>query len=63
MPLLEILAFTVVAIGLYFAADGALRHLEARRGAHYEQRSVIFFAILLILATLTFALIRAIAGG
>lgn len=60
---LELVAFTIVGIGLYLAADAALRHLERGRGAPFENRSVIFFAILLALAITSFALIRALVGA
>jgi len=55
---MEIVAFTLVAIGLYFAADALLEWIERRRGARFENRQVVFFAIILPLALLAFWLMR-----
>jgi hypothetical protein len=53
----EIVYFTLVGIGLYFASDWILDHVEARRGKRFENRSVIFFVIILVLALVSFQLI------
>lgn len=50
--------FTVVAIVLYFAADAILDWIERLRGKRFENRQVVFFAIMLPLALASFALIR-----
>ena len=55
---MEIIYFTLVGIGLYFASDWILDRIEAARGRHFENRSVIFFAIILALALTTFQLIN-----
>ena len=55
---MEIVYFTVVAIGLYALADAALRRLERLRGAPFENRQLVFFAIILPLALLTFWLLQ-----
>ena len=55
---MEIVYFTLVGIGLYFAADWILDRLETKRGARFEDRSVIFFVIILALALVTFQLLR-----
>lgn len=55
---MEIVYFTVVAIGLYVVADAALRWLEQLRGARFENRQLVFFAIILPLALLTFWLLQ-----
>jgi predicted PurR-regulated permease PerM len=55
---MEIVYFTVIAIGLYFAADALLDWVERRRGRRFENRQVVFFAIILPLALLTFWLLR-----
>jgi hypothetical protein len=55
--------FTIVGIVLYFAADRALNALEVRAGRRFEYRSLIFFAILLPLALLTFALLQRFTPG
>ena len=56
---MEFLYFVAAAIGLYVFSDWLLRRIEARLGRHLEQRSLIFFAILLGSALASFALIRA----
>jgi hypothetical protein len=55
---MEIIYFTVIAVGLYFGADALLNWLERKRGARFENRQVVFFAIILPLALATFWLIR-----
>jgi hypothetical protein len=46
-----------VGIGLYFASDWILDRLETRRGSRFENRSIIFFVIILVLAFVSFQLI------
>jgi hypothetical protein len=53
-----ILYYTLAGIVLYFAADWILNRIEIRRGARFEHRSLIFFAILLTLALASFQLIQ-----
>jgi hypothetical protein len=60
---MEALYFTAVAIALYFLSDWLLRRIERARGRVFEQRSLIFFGILLASALLAFAAIRQFAGG
>jgi predicted PurR-regulated permease PerM len=60
---MEIVYFTVIAIGLYFAADALLDWVERRRGRRFENRQVVFFAIMLPLALLTFWLLRLFSGS
>jgi hypothetical protein len=54
---MEIVYFTLVAIGLYFAADWVLDRIETARGRRFENRSVIFFVIMLALTLTAFQLI------
>ncbi|MCC7058865.1 MAG: hypothetical protein IT508_01390 [Burkholderiaceae bacterium] len=54
--------FTIVAIVLYFLADRILDVLERRAGRRFDQRSLIFFALLLGMALITFAVIRHLFG-
>jgi hypothetical protein len=54
---LEIVYFTLVAAGLYFISDWLLSRIERARGKRFEQRSMIFFAIIMVLALITFQLI------
>jgi hypothetical protein len=53
----EIVYFTLVGIGLYFGSDWILDRLETRRGSRFENRSIIFFVIILVLALVSFQLI------
>ena len=62
-PMFEILVFTLNAIVIYFLADWILRMIEARRGAILPQRQVIFFAIILVLALVSFRLLRMVLSG
>jgi len=59
---MEILYFALVALTLYAVSDWILQRLELARGERFEQRSLIFFGLLLGLAIPSFALIRYIAG-
>jgi MFS family permease len=54
--------FTLAAIGLYFLADRLLDLLEHRAGRRFENRSLIFFGLLLGLSLVTFAVIRRFVG-
>jgi hypothetical protein len=60
---MESLYFVLVAIILYFGADWMLRRMEAAAGQPFKYRSFIFFAILLTLALVSFALIRNYSGN
>jgi hypothetical protein len=51
---MDLVWFTLVAIGLYFGADWLLDWIERRRGARFENRQVVFFAIILPLALVAF---------
>jgi len=55
---MEILWFTLTAILLYVAADWILNRIEIACGRRLEYRSIIFFAILLVMALSSFALFR-----
>ena len=59
---MDVVYFTIVAIGLYFAADWLLERLELARGKRFENRQVVFFAIILPLALASFWLVRALSG-
>jgi predicted PurR-regulated permease PerM len=53
----EIVYFTLVGAGLYFFSDWLLDRIEKARGQRLANRNIIFFAIILVLALLTFKLI------
>jgi predicted PurR-regulated permease PerM len=55
---MDIIYFTIIAIGIYFAADWLLDLIERKRGKRFENRQVAFFAIILPLALLTFWAVR-----
>jgi len=55
---MEILWFTLAAIFLYVAADWILNRIEIVYGRRLEYRSIIFFAILLVMALSSFAIFR-----
>ena len=59
---MEIILFTGVAAVLYLVADRLLQLLESRAGRRFDNRSMVFFAILLTLAVVTFAAIQRFAG-
>ena len=55
---MDLVYFTVIALGLYFGADWLLERIERARGKRFENRQVAFFAIILPLALATFWLVR-----
>jgi len=60
---MQIVLFTLLAVVLYLVADRALNALERRAGRRFDNRSVIFFAILLVLAMVSFAVVQRFAPG
>jgi hypothetical protein len=60
---MQIVLFTVLAVVLYLVSDRLLVALETRAGRRFEYRSLIFFAILLALAVVTFTVVQRIATG
>jgi predicted PurR-regulated permease PerM len=55
---MEMIYYTVTAVLLYLVSDWILNRIEIRRGARFEHRSLIFFAIILVLAVAVFNLIQ-----
>ena len=55
---MEMLYYTVAAIFLYVVSDWLLNQIENRRGERFENRSLIFFAIILVLSVALFNLIQ-----
>jgi hypothetical protein len=53
-----LLYYTLTGIVLYLLADWLLNQVEIRRGKRLEYRALIFFAILLTLALLSFQIIE-----
>ena len=60
---METVYFTLVAIALYFVSDWLLVRLETHLGRRLEHRSLVFFAIILALALVSFALIRHLSAA
>ncbi|MGI9248528.1 MAG: hypothetical protein ACR2QI_05905 [Woeseiaceae bacterium] len=56
--LIEVLLFTLVAIVIYLVSDWIIRMIEARRGEILKQRQVVFFAVFLVLALVSFRVLR-----
>ena len=52
------LYYTVAAIFLYMVSDWILNQIEIRRGERFENRSLIFFVIILVLSVALFNLIQ-----
>ena len=59
---MEILYFTLAAVLLYLGADWILRRIEVGVGRRLENRNIIFFVILLVMALSSFALINQFAS-
>lgn len=53
-----LLLYTVVGVGLYFLSDWLLQRVEHWRGEPFEQRTLVFFAIILVLALVSFEAIE-----
>ena len=56
--MLDLVAYTVAGLVLYFVSDWILDQIEIRRGERFESRSLIFFGIILVLALGLFQLIQ-----
>ena len=59
---MEALYLLVAGILLYVISDWILDRIEIGVGRRLKQRSVVFFAILLVLALASFALIQHLTG-
>jgi hypothetical protein len=60
---MEAIYFTLVAVGLYFFSDWLLERIERLRGKPFEQRSIVFFAIITVLALISFQAIQMLMRG
>ncbi|MCP4284748.1 MAG: hypothetical protein GY792_09890 [Gammaproteobacteria bacterium] len=58
--MLDLVAYTVAGLALYFVSDWILNQIEVRRGKRFENRSIVFFAIIMVLALTLFELINRI---
>jgi len=58
--MIQTLAYTLIAIVLYFISDWLLQRMEVSAGRRFQYRSLVFFCILAFLALLSFSAIRII---
>ena len=59
---MQALYFIAAGIVLYFVSDWILNRIEIARGARLENRTLVFFAILLGLGLLAFSLLPRLLG-
>jgi hypothetical protein len=59
---MDIVYFTLVAVGVYFGADWLLERIERSRGKRFENRQVVFFTIILPLALAAFWVMRMLSA-
>jgi len=59
----EVIYFTLVGAFLYLASNWIVERIELAAGKRFQNRSLLFFAIILVLALATFSLIRAYTGN
>jgi predicted PurR-regulated permease PerM len=56
------LAYLALAVVLYFAADRILDAIERSRGRRFEDRTLVFFLLLLALGLVGFSLLSRVLG-
>ena len=61
--LMSIVYFTLAAVALYLLSDWILERVEVTAGRRFQNRSLVFFGILLTLAMASFALISHLTGN
>jgi len=61
--MIEILAYTVTAILLYLFSDWILVRIEMYKGKTLPNRSLIFFAIIFVLALASFEVLQRLLNG
>ena len=59
---MQALYFILAAIVLYFVSDRILERIEVARGRRFDERTVVFFVILLTLSLITFSAIGWLTG-
>lgn len=60
---MEIVLFTLVAVVLYFLSDWIVQRVEAAVGRRLEHRSLLFFAVIAVLAVTSFSLLQKYLPG
>ena len=61
--MMEVIVFTLNAIVVYLLADWIIRKMETRKGAVLKNRQIIFFAIFLCLALLSFNILKTLLAS
>ena len=56
----EVIIFTLNAIFIYLFADWIIRKIEETRGEALKQRQVVFFFVFLVLALVSFQVLRSL---
>lgn len=56
--MLDVAAYIVVGLVLYFVSDWILNQIEIKRGERFQNRSLVFFAIIMLLALVSFELLK-----
>lgn len=59
---MEVLVFTLNAVVIYLLSDWIVRQLELRRSESLKHRQIYFFVIFLVLALVSFRLLRTLLG-
>ena len=60
---MEFVYYTIAGIGLYFLSDWILLRIEGWRGEVFEQRTLVFFGIITVLAITSFQAIDYLLTG
>ena len=60
--MMEVLLFTLNAAIIYLLADWIIRAIESRKGQVLKNRQVVFFAVFLPLALISFNLLPKLLG-
>lgn len=60
---MEMVYFTLAAIALYVISDWIVNLIERRRGERLENRSLLFFAIIMVLSVASFSAIQQFTEG
>jgi hypothetical protein len=53
----EMLSFMLAGVILYFVSDEILNRIEIHRGERFNNRSIIFFAIIITLSLIVFTVL------
>ena len=61
--MLQLLAYTIAGLLLYWVSDWILNQIEIRRGERFANRTLIFFVIIMVLAVAVFNLIDYLGLG